>query len=83
MSKLGTEEKPAIVRVTTEDRANEILKLCNSKGWTVIIEISAKHEDISDVEKLLNPPKPAVSQKVDRNSLCPCGSEKKAKKCCY
>ena len=81
MSKLGTKEKPAVVKVKTEQRALEILTLCDSRGWQVIIGIEAS-EDISDVEKLLNPPKPAVSEKVDRNAPCPCGSGKKYKKCC-
>ena len=81
MSKLGSKEKPAIVKVKTEARASEILNLCNSKGWTVIIGFDS-YEDISDIEKLLNPPKPLVSQKVDRNAPCPCGSGKKSKKCC-
>ncbi len=83
MSKLGSKEKPAIVKVRTEERAKEILALCNSRGWQVIIGIEAEREDISDVEKLLNPPKPIVSTKVDRNAPCPCGSGMKAKKCCY
>ena len=82
MSKLGTKEKPAVVKVKTEERAREILTLCSNRGWQVIIGIEADTEDISDVEKLLNPPKPAVSQKVERNAPCPCGSGKKYKHCC-
>ncbi len=82
MSKLGSKEKPAIVKVKTEERAIEIITLCNSRGWQVIIGLEDE-EDISDVEQLLNPPKPVVSEKVDRNAPCPCGSGKKSKKCCY
>lgn len=83
MSKLGSKEKPAVVRVKTEDRGIEILKFCNSRGWQVIIGIEPLNdEDISDVERLLNPPKPEVSQKIDRNAPCPCGSGNKYKKCC-
>ena len=42
-----------------------------------------KQEDISDLEKMLNPPKPVTSEKtVGRNDPCPCGSGKKFKKCC-
>lgn len=84
MSKLGSKERPAIVKVQTENRAAEILNFCNSRGWQVIVGIEPhSNEDISDVEKLLNPPQPLISQKVDRNAPCPCGSGKKAKKCCY
>ena len=84
MSKLGTKSKPAVVKVRTEQRAKEIMDLCNSHDWQVIVGIEPNsNEDISDVERLLNPPKPLISQKVDRNAPCPCGSGKKSKKCCY
>ena len=84
MSKLGSKERPAIVKVRTEGRAGEILNLCNGRGWQVIVGIEPdSNEDISDVERLLNPPQPLTSQKVDRNAPCPCGSGKKSKKCCY
>ena len=83
MKKLGCKERPAVVKVKTEERAIEILQLCDSKGWQVIVGLEPhENEDISDVERLLNPPKPAVSQKMDRNAPCPCGSGKKYKKCC-
>jgi SWIM/SEC-C metal-binding protein len=84
MSKLGSKEKPAIVKVKTEARAVEILNFCNSRGWQVIVGIEPQaEEDITDVDRLLNPPRPIISEKVDRNAPCPCGSGKKAKKCCY
>lgn len=83
MAKLGSKEKPAVVKVRTQERAQEILGICNNNGWQVIVGIeSYENEDISDVERLLNPPKPVNSEKVDRNSPCPCGSGKKYKKCC-
>ncbi len=57
MSKLGSKERPAIVKVQTENRAVEILNFCNSRGWQVIVGLEPhSDEDISDVEKLLNPP---------------------------
>ena len=83
MSKLGTKSKPAIVRVRTEERGREILEICNRNGWQVIIGLEPNNtEDISDVEKLMNPPKPVVSEKIERNAPCPCGSGLKYKKCC-
>ena len=64
MSKLGSKERPSIVKVQTENRATEILNFCNSRGWQVIIGIEPHSaEDISDVERLLNPPEPLISQK--------------------
>jgi len=42
-----------------------------------------KPEDITDLERLLNPPKPKTAEKkIGRNALCPCGSGNKYKKCC-
>jgi len=64
MSKLGSKGRPAIVKVQTENRATEILNFCNNRGWQVIIGIEPHSaEDISDVERLLNPPEPLISQK--------------------
>ena len=83
MAKLGTEKKPAIVRVQNEHRAEEIASIFDRNGWKFILGIEPdKPEDISDLEKLLNPPKPVRSVKIGRNDPCPCGSGKKYKKCC-
>ncbi len=89
MAKLGSHKKPAIARVGTEDRAQEILRICNENGWQVIVGIEPdKPENISDVKWLLNrrklepkayDPKPA---KVGPNDYCPCGSSLKYKNCC-
>ena len=83
MAKLGTKKKPAIVRVQNEKRAEEIAPVFDKNGWQFILGIEPdKPEDISDLEKLLNPPKPVQAVKIGRNDPCPCGSGKKYKKCC-
>jgi len=84
MAKLGSSKKPAIVRVQTPQKAEEIVALCDEHGWKVIVGIEPdKPEDISDVERLLNPSSPIrIETKVNRNDPCPCGSGKKYKKCC-
>lgn len=88
MAKLGTKQKPAVVRVQTQERASEILKKCNENGWQVIVGIEPDNEeDISDVNKLLeltdeNTKTVYNVEKVGRNDPCPCGSGKKYKKCC-
>lgn len=83
MAKLGSEKKPAIVHVRNEHRAEEVSSIFNKNGWRFIIGIEPdKPEDISDLEKLLNPPKPVQSVKIGRNDPCPCGSGRKYKKCC-
>lgn len=84
MTKLGTEKHPAVVRVATQKRAEEIVAICNTHGWQVIAGIEpGEPEDITDVERLLNPPEPCRAEEtIGRNDPCPCGSGKKFKKCC-
>ena len=84
MAKLGTQKNPAVVRVQTEERIKEITAIFEEKGWKFIIGLEPdKPEDISDLERLQNPPKPVtVEKKIGRNEPCPCGSGKKYKKCC-
>ena len=86
MAKLGTKQKPAVVRVQMQERASEILKKCNENGWQVIVGIEPDNEeDISDVNKLLgltdeNTKTVYNVEKVGRNDPCPCGSGKKYQK---
>jgi len=84
MTKFGSEKRPAVARVQTLQRAEEIISLCNERGWKVTVGIEPdKPEDISDIERLLNPPTPIRAEsKVGRNDPCPCGSGLKFKKCC-
>lgn len=84
MTRLGTEEKPAIIRVKTQERAKEITEICNEHGWQFIAGIEPdKPEDISDVDRLLASQSTAVKkQNIGRNGSCPCGSGRKYKKCC-
>ena len=84
MAKLGSKKRPATGHVQTVERAGERLSLCDDRGWIAIIEIEPdKPEDISEVERLLNPPRPLkAGEKAGRNDPCPCGSGKKFKKCC-
>jgi SWIM/SEC-C metal-binding protein len=82
--KLGTERKPAAVRVQTEERLKEVAAIFEEHGWEYTIELEPDEpEDIVDLERLLNPPQPKTAdKKVGRNDPCPCGSGKKYKKCC-
>ena len=84
MAKLGTNQRPAVVRVQTEERAVELLDLCNKHEIQVIIGIeSDKQEDISDIKRILRPPVPVKAPpRIGRNDYCPCGSGKKYKSCC-
>lgn len=84
MAKLGTDQRLAVLRVQTMERAEEIASICNEHSWEFIVGIEPDEpEDISDIERLLNPRMPIISeQKHGRNDPCPCGSGKKYKKCC-
>lgn len=84
MARLGTEKRPAVLRVQTRERADEIIELCEREGIHYILAIeSGESEDISDVDRALNPPEPLRSSPtVGRNDPCPCGSGMKFKKCC-
>ncbi len=84
MAKLGTEKNPAVVSVQTEERLKEVASIFEENGWKYTIELEPyKSEDITDLEILLNPPKPKIAEKkVRRNEPCACGSGKKYKKCC-
>jgi hypothetical protein len=54
MPKLGSKKNPAIARVHSKKKAQEILMLCNKHGWLAIVGVEPdKPEDISDVKKLL------------------------------
>jgi SWIM/SEC-C metal-binding protein len=84
MAKLGTKQRPAVVRVQTQERAMELLDLCNEHEIQVIIGVEPyEQEDISDVQRILRPPMPTKAPpRIGRNDYCPCGSGKKYKKCC-
>ncbi len=81
---MGTEKNPAVVRVQTEERMKEVASIFEENGWGYTIGLEPdKPEDITDLERLLNPPKPRIAEKkVGRNDPCPCGSGIKYKKCC-
>jgi len=83
MAKLGSEKRPVIVRVKTEERAHALTAACTMRGWQCIAGVEPDEpEDISDFERLMYPVTPARSAKVGRNEPCPCGSGKKYKRCC-
>jgi SWIM/SEC-C metal-binding protein len=83
-AKLGTEKNPAVVTVQTEKRLKEVTAAFEAKGWKYKIGIDpSKPENIADLTRLLNPPRPKIAEaKIGRNEPCPCGSGKKYKNCC-
>jgi SWIM/SEC-C metal-binding protein len=83
-ARLGTEKRPAVVRVQTEERMREVAAIFEENGWRFTIGLEPdKPEDITDLDILLNPTQTRrVEKKIGRNDPCPCGSGKKHKKCC-
>ena len=91
LAKLGTHKRPAVVRVRSFEKGEDIVALCNEHGWQVIVGVEEDEpEDTSDVEWLLSTlsdapkvaAKPRLPPKISGNDYCPCGSGKKFKKCC-
>ena len=83
MAKLGTEKRPIIARVHSDEKAQYVAETCAKHGWHYIIGFELdKPEDISDLENSLNPLIPLQAEKIGRNEPCKCGSGKKYKKCC-
>ena len=78
MAKLGTEKRPIIARVHSDEKARYVAETCAKHGWHYIIGFEHDEpEDISDLEKMLNPDKKiksnktiVSSNKVGRNEPC-------------
>src|ERR1017187_973744 len=88
MAKLGSDKRPAVVRVRTMPKCEEIVALCERYHWKVIVGIEPDQpEDLSDIDLLLRgpaaeSPTPRAAPRIGRNDYCPCGSGKKFKNCC-
>jgi SWIM/SEC-C metal-binding protein len=87
VAKLGTHKRPAIVRLATQERAEQVLELCQQCGIQVIIGVEPdQEEDISDIERILRRQPtlttPKAPPRISGNDYCPCRSGKKYKKCC-
>ncbi len=82
--RLGTAKRPAVIRVQTEKRSQEVSALLAKNDWHGTIEVDPDQpEDIGDLERLQNPVETRiVGAKTGRNAPCPCGSGQKYKKCC-
>ena len=83
-ARLGTEKNPAVVSVQSEARFKEVTSTFEERGWKYRIGLEPeKPEDVSDLNRLLNPLKPKIAEKkVGRNEPCPCESGRKSKNCC-
>ena len=82
--KLGTVTNPAVVSVQSKARFEEVTSTFKAHGWNYRISLEPEAaEDVSDLNRLLNPIKPIKAEKkLGRNQPCQCGSGKKFKNCC-
>jgi SWIM/SEC-C metal-binding protein len=74
-------------RVPTQERAAEVMALCEARGWYVTLELApGKPEDLSDIARQMSglprEATPALPRRPGRNDPCRCGSGKKYKRCC-
>src|ERR1017187_8944729 len=54
MAKLGSDKRPAVVRVRTMPKGEQIVALCERHHWKVIVGIEPDQpEDLSDIDHLL------------------------------
>jgi SWIM/SEC-C metal-binding protein len=84
VARLGSHKRPALVRVQSTEKAEEIVDLAQECGWKVIVGVEPDQiEDLSDLRKLTRTEaKPCLPPKITGNDYCPCRSGKKFKKCC-
>ncbi len=83
MAKLVSKKRPLILRVADESKVELITEICYKNGWQFILGMEPdQEEDLSDLERKLNPPVRHEVRKIGRNEPCTCGSGKKLKKSC-
>jgi len=77
MLSLGTEQRPIIVKVKTEEKGRKVALICERFGWHYIMGFEYA-EDLTDLRKAL---KDALGP-ANVYDPCPCGSGSKYKFCC-
>jgi len=82
--KLGSEENPLTLIVTSDERNTEVAELVASNELFAEISVDASaDENILELTAILNKPQTTTFEKTpNRNDPCVCGSGKKYKKCC-
>jgi len=77
MASPGTQQRPVIVKVTSEKMAKKVAEICKEHGFQFI----AGFEAVADLTDL----KSAIKEKMTPKNIydqCPCGSGAKYKFCC-
>ncbi len=73
----GSKMHPIIVRVASEERAEQVVGICEQFGWHFILGFDS-FEDVSDLRRALL----VQFAQSDPYAPCRCGSGKKYKFCC-
>lgn len=85
MGRLGTSQRPAVLRVQSMGRADEVMAIAEQNGWKVVVGVEPdKPENTADLETLMQGGATPIrrAHTVGRNDPCPSGSGRKFKKCC-
>ena len=54
MARLGSHKRPAVVRVQSTEKTEEIVGFAQERGWKVIVAVEPDQiEDLSDLRKLV------------------------------
>jgi uncharacterized protein YecA (UPF0149 family) len=77
MYPLGSDKRPIIVKVRSQQRAEKVAEICSQYNWKYILGFDPI-EDISDLKKAVK------EQMTPANPYdpCPCNSGKKYRFCC-
>ena len=79
MFPLGSEKRPVIIRVQSQEKATKIIQICEQYGFQHITGIEPyEKEDYSDLVKAIK----ERNTPADIYAPCPCGSGLKFKFCC-
>lgn len=93
MARIGSKNRPIVVRAQTMERVQELVKFCDDRGWIVIAGVEPdKPENTDDIEEAMrlaetDPPRLRWTPSADRpppapTAPCPCGSGRRYRKCC-
>lgn len=77
MYSLGSEQRPVVVKVATEEKAEKVAQVCERYGFHFIMGLDW-YENLSDLKK-------ALKERLAPGNVydpCPCDSGKKYKFCC-
>jgi hypothetical protein len=78
MAHLGSEQRPVIVKVTSEKMMRKVAEICEEYNLHFIAGLE-NQEDLTDLKK-------AIKEKASPENIydpCPCGSGAKFKFCCF